>query len=129
MIRPGASASRAGSALTMSFRLRKDERGALAGILRDGEEGSGSSVEGRLTMGWAFTDAGSGAERPAIACCENGIRTRVLLSNLSFDGCRLKARSGFEVGERLTLLIMELGAELPGTVKWVAGGQVGVRFG
>lgn len=67
-------------------------------------------------------------ERPAIAYRQDGARIGVVISDLSYDGCRLNTDKLFEVGEKLTLVIMDLGAEVDATVRWSASSQIGVRF-
>jgi NOL1/NOP2/fmu family ribosome biogenesis protein len=77
---------------------------------------------------WLRAELRRPTERPAIAYREDGSRIGVLISDLSYDGCRLSVSGEFAVGEKLTLVIMELGAELAAMVRWTATGQVGVRF-
>lgn len=77
---------------------------------------------------WLRAELRRPVERPAIAYREDDSRIGVLISDLSYDGCRLSADKDIQIGENLTLIVMELGAEVAATVKWAASGQVGVQF-
>ena len=57
----------------------------------------------------------------------SGTSTRVLLSDLSYEGCQLVAEEDIEVGEVLRLTIPDMGT-MQAWVRWVADGKVGLRF-
>jgi hypothetical protein len=67
-------------------------------------------------------------EVPAIIYYADGTRTSVVLSELSYAGCRLLASEDFVIGERVTLVAMSLGAEVQAIIRWATPGEVGLRF-
>lgn len=58
---------------------------------------------------------------------EDGSCARVLVSNLSYDGCELWTDHDLSNGETVTLAIPTKG-RLEGQVRWVRDGRAGVRF-
>jgi hypothetical protein len=57
----------------------------------------------------------------------DGTSTRVLLSDLSYEGCQLVAEQDLEVGEVIRLTIPDMGT-MQAWVRWVVDGKVGLRF-
>ena len=78
---------------------------------------------------WARSEERRGVEIPAIAYRANGKRLGVLLSDLSYDGCQVTAPDELRENEQITIVIFDLGAEIPATVRWAKEGKLGVRFG
>lgn len=82
----------------------------------------------RALVNWTRTEERRGMDVPAIAYGQDGTRKAVVLSDLSYEGCRLSTPDEFSIGERVTLVIFELGAEIEATIRWAAPGKLGVRF-
>lgn len=80
-------------------------------------------------MRWARSEERRGVEIPTIAYRQDGKRVGVLMSDLSYDGCLLRAHDDIGEDEEITLVIFELGAEVPATVRWAREGKLGIRFG
>lgn len=51
----------------------------------------------------------------------------VLLTDISYGGCRLRSDTTLEPGENLRLIVPRLGA-VPAEISWVSDGFAGVRF-
>ena len=51
----------------------------------------------------------------------------VVLSDLSYEGCRIRSTEKFKKGERLELRVMRLGV-VQVEVRWCANGRAGARF-
>lgn len=78
---------------------------------------------------WARSEQRRGVEIPAIAYRQDGTRMGVLVSDLSYEGCRLAVNREVWTDKQITLVVFELGAEIDATVCWAAEGKVGLRFG
>lgn len=57
----------------------------------------------------------------------DGSNADVLVSDLSYQGCRIECPWPFEIGERFELVVSRLG-RVPAEVRWSAPGMAGVRF-
>jgi PilZ domain len=62
-----------------------------------------------------------------VARREDGSCLAVVITDISKDGCQLRSSSEFEVGETLVVKHEVLG-ELPGQVRWVGAGRLGLKF-
>ncbi|MCA1653614.1 MAG: PilZ domain-containing protein [Sphingomicrobium sp.] len=82
----------------------------------------------RQFIEWTRAEERRHLDVPAIAYREDGSRIGVLMSDLSYEGCRLATDKGFASGERITLVVMELGTEILAEVRWASPGKLGARF-
>jgi hypothetical protein len=57
----------------------------------------------------------------------DGSTVRVLVSNISYQGCRLWSEGGFEPGEAITLCVSQM-SRIKGHVRWISGDSVGLKF-
>jgi hypothetical protein len=57
----------------------------------------------------------------------DGSRARVLVSDMSYEGCRFLAEQAFEQGECVTFTMPQMGS-IEAQVRWVSGDCVGLRF-
>ena len=57
----------------------------------------------------------------------DGTSSKVLLSDLSYEGCQLVAEQDLDVGDVIRLSIPDMGT-MQAWVRWVADDKVGVRF-
>ena len=57
----------------------------------------------------------------------DGSSSKVLLSNLSYQGCHLWSERQLTYGETVTLMLPGYGS-MDAQVRWVAGDSAGVRF-
>ena len=85
-------------------------------------------MEHRPFLEWNRAEKRRGMNVPGVAYRADGNRSTVVVSELSYDGCRLLASDSFTVGECVTLVVMSLGAEINATVRWARQGKVGLRF-
>ena len=67
-------------------------------------------MEQRSFQEWARKQERRDVELPAIAYRCNGERLGILLTDLTYEGCKLLTNQEMEVGERITVLLMDLGA-------------------
>ncbi|HEU5481829.1 MAG TPA: PilZ domain-containing protein [Sphingomicrobium sp.] len=51
----------------------------------------------------------------------------VLVTDLSYEGCRIESSETFELGERFDLRVLGLGSA-DAEIRWTANGLAGVRF-
>ena len=58
---------------------------------------------------------------------EDGTAARVLVSNISYEGCHLWSDHEFCMGETLHLILPNYG-KINGQVRWIADGNAGIRF-
>ena len=59
-----------------------------------------------------------------VAC---GKQIRILIQNMSYQGCRFLSEHAFEVGEAIGLAVPGMG-QVRAQVRWVKGDLAGVRF-
>ena len=85
-------------------------------------------MEHRTFREWARSQDRRDIDVPAIGYREDGSRLGLVLSNLSYEGCQLKSNKEFDPGERLTLVVLELGAEVTATIRWCSDGRAGAQF-
>jgi hypothetical protein len=76
------------------------------------------SSQGELHRGIAFEILASRA---------NGLEEKVVVTDISRDGCQLQTSAAFNVGEVITLHHDVLG-KLTGEVRWASGGRAGLQF-
>jgi hypothetical protein len=57
----------------------------------------------------------------------NGLEEKVVVTDISGDGCQLQTSAAFNVGEVITLHHDVLG-KLTGEVRWASGGRAGLQF-
>jgi len=81
----------------------------------------------RETIDWKSRGSRTKVSLVGIAKCEDGRSFRVLLSNVSYEGCRVWTDHELEVGEKLTVNVTGRG-QLPAQVRWVREGSMGLRF-
>ena len=67
------------------------------------------------------------ASLTGVAYRADGAWVRVHMTNLSYEGCHLLTEEEFDIGEPLTLVMPRM-QHLEVQVRWVKGGQAGVRF-
>ena len=63
----------------------------------------------------------------AVVHRNDGSKKRVVLSNLSPDGCRIESDSDFRIGEHLKIAIPSKG-QFNAQVRWALPGSAGARF-
>lgn len=85
-------------------------------------------MEHRPFREWSRSEARREFDVPAVAYRPDGSRSSVVLSELSYEGCRLAASDRFDIGEELILVVLEFGTEIAATVRWAAPGELGLRF-
>jgi hypothetical protein len=76
------------------------------------------SSQGELHRGIAFE---------VLASRANGLEEKVVVTDISRDGCQLQTSAAFNVGEVITLHHDVLG-KLTGEVRWASGGRAGLQF-
>ena len=76
------------------------------------------SSEGELHRGIALE---------VLASRANGLEEKVVVTDISRDGCQLQTSLPLNVGEVITLHHDVLG-KLAGEVRWAAGGRAGLQF-
>jgi len=64
---------------------------------------------------------------PGNATGPDGTSFRILLSDISYEGCHMLAEAELTTGEVIEVAIPGMG-RMQAQVRWVAGDQVGVRF-
>lgn len=62
-----------------------------------------------------------------VASRANGLEEKVVVTDISRDGCQLRTTATFNVGEVITLHHDVLG-KLAGEVRWASGVRAGVQF-
>jgi hypothetical protein len=62
-----------------------------------------------------------------VATRSNGEQYRVVVADISRDGCQLRTDAPFAVGEKITLTDKLLG-DRTGEVRWTCAGRVGMMF-
>ncbi len=58
---------------------------------------------------------------------DDGTSSTVEMTDISRDGCQLRTRTEFEVGETITIDHEVLG-KIPGQVRWMCAGRAGLKF-
>ena len=58
---------------------------------------------------------------------EDGSSAKVLLSNISYQGCHLWSEHQLTCGETMTLMLPRYG-NMDAQIRWVVGDSAGVRF-
>ena len=81
----------------------------------------------RQPADWTERAPRRGISLTGLAVREDGQSRRVLVSNLSYQGCHLWSDAEFEVGETLQITLPQKG-ELAAQVRWSKDGRVGLRF-
>jgi hypothetical protein len=76
------------------------------------------SSEGELHRGIALE---------VLASRANGLEEKVVVTDISRDGCQLQTSAAVNVGEVITLHHDVLG-KLAGEVRWASGGRAGLQF-
>lgn len=74
------------------------------------------------------TEKRRGMRVPATLYRENGMKAHGMLADLSYDGCRLFTSAEFSVGEPVTLVVLNFGAEVSAVVRWSQAGELGLSF-
>ena len=69
----------------------------------------------------------SGIALEVLASRANGLQEKVVVTDISRDGCQLQTSLPFNVGEVITLHHDVLG-KLAGEVRWASGGRAGLQF-
>ena len=64
---------------------------------------------------------------PGTAVNDEGRAFKILLSNLSYEGCHLMASHDLSIGEIIHIDIPGMG-RMPAQVRWASDDQAGVRF-
>ena len=82
----------------------------------------------RSYLDWDRGDARREVNLPAAIYRKDGIRTSGLVSDLSYSGCQVRSSGGLTVGEEITIVILDRGAEALATVRWVTGKRSGLSF-
>ena len=67
-------------------------------------------------------------EMPAFFYRDDGSRVPATLVDISYSGCRLRSNCRIEAGERLSLVLLKLGADVALTVQWGRGRDFGAKF-
>ena len=62
-----------------------------------------------------------------VARREDGSSSNVAITDISRDGCQLRTRTEFEVGETIVIDHEVLG-KIPGQVRWMCGERAGLKF-
>lgn len=66
-------------------------------------------------------------ELPAILCREGDSKIAVVVSNISYDGCRIRSEEALQPGECFTLVVPKLG-EIKVQVQWSSPQDAGAQF-
>ena len=81
----------------------------------------------REPIDWQNRSPRRGVSLVGTARLATGIRFRLLITNLSYEGCTAIPEQPLEVGETLSLLIPDRGT-IEAQVRWAADDKVGLRF-
>ena len=81
----------------------------------------------REPVDWKMRSARRGVSRIALVERADGRQARVLVSNMSYEGCQLLTDQQFERGECVTFTMPGSGT-IDAQVRWVSGDRVGLRF-
>jgi hypothetical protein len=81
----------------------------------------------REPVDWQNRSSRRGVSLVGTARLSNGIRFRLLITNLSYEGCTAIGEQPLQVGESLSLLIPDRGT-IDAQVRWTADEKVGIRF-
>lgn len=64
---------------------------------------------------------------PAVAKTSDGTALRIMLSNISYEGCHILAEGTFSVGDLVEVNVPGMGL-MPAQVRWSSEDQAGLRF-
>ena len=76
---------------------------------------------------WLDRPATRNVSRTGTACLGDGTTLHVLVSDLSYRGCKLLCGKRLKVGDPVTLTVPGLGS-LDAQAKWTAGDKAGISF-
>jgi hypothetical protein len=88
---------------------------------------AGESLVERETIDWLPRSARKRVSLIGMAKIADERSVRVLVSNLSYQGCHVWSDHDFEPGEALTLYLPGYG-DVTGQIRWQSAGRAGIRF-
>lgn len=77
--------------------------------------------------GWVKRGQRRDVELPAILCREDDSKMAVVVSNISYDGCRIRSAQILQPGDCFTLVLPKLG-EIKAQIQWSSPRDAGARF-
>ena len=81
----------------------------------------------REPVDWKVRGVRRAVSRTALLVRADGRQARVLVSDISYEGCQLLTEQQFEKGECVTFTMPGTGT-IDAQVRWVSGDGVGLRF-
>ena len=114
-----------------SFSLLRETRMAakrpMHSVNRSSTANAYAECMDREQIDWLNREGRRKASLTGIACREDGSRLRVVVTNLSYQGCHLFAEDPICQGETFDLTVPSMGA-VKAQVRWSDGESAGVRF-
>ena len=81
----------------------------------------------RNTTDWIDRGLRRSARLTGTARWPNGLACPVVVTDMSYEGCRISANRPFAKGETLTLTVPDLGS-VRVQIRWIRAGIAGARF-
>jgi hypothetical protein len=81
----------------------------------------------RQPIDWTSREARRSVSLTGVAEWPDGTSHRVLISNISYQGCNIWGNCEFNRGETITVLVPTMG-RMETQVRWVVEGRAGMRF-